>query len=156
MAQVAFVMVDNSGEKSTVAFSLPVITGANYDDIAGNGVGDNVGDLRIAIGAASLMNFVNTVVQAVNYPDTPVLPTSPWAQREDGLRVFYADADGGKYHVTIPGPDKTLFAQTGTDVVDHTSNAAAILLKNAIEANAASPSGDPVFVTGMRLVGRSN
>lgn len=154
--RVTYVMVDKSGEISRVQFYLPTLTGANYDDVTGNGVGNNVGDLRLAIGAASLCNFVNTVVGATSYPETsPTNPTDPFAQRESGLRVFYS-AGGRRYNVTIPGPDLALFSQTGTDVIDIGSNVAAIALKTAIEANIADYLGGPCVVTGMRSVGRAS
>jgi len=150
-------MVDNSGESSKVTFYLPDITAANYDDVAGNGVGDNVGDLRLAIAAATLLNFTRHTVVAEVYEETGLLPSDANAQREQKLLITYI-GDGGsskKFRVEVPGVDRTLFAQTGTDVVDHTSNINAIALKDAIEANAVTPEGFPALVVAMRLVGRN-
>jgi len=157
MSEAAFNMIGFSGERSSVRIGLPLLTGANYDDVTGNGATDNVGVLRIAIGAISLLNFENIVVSAVTHPDTGGLPASPNAQREIGLRVFYTDdVTAKKYHITIPGPDLSLVAQAGTDVVDHTSNAAAIAFVTAFESAARSVDDNAVTVTGMRIVGRAN
>jgi len=150
-------MVDNSGEGSKVKFYLPTITSANFDDVTGNGVGDSVGDLRLAVAAASLMNFTRHTVVAAVYDDVGTLPSDANAQREQKLLITYI-GDGGtskKYRIELPGADRTLFAQTGTDVVDHTSNVNAIALVTAIEANAVSPEGFPALVVAMRLVGRN-
>lgn len=157
MSEASFNMIGFSGERSKVVIGLPLLTGANYDDTTGNGATDNVGALRIAIGAISLLNFESVVVQAVTHPDAGGLPTNANAQREIGLRVFYTDdVTSKKYHITIPGPDLTLVAQAGTDVVDHTSNAAAIALTTALETFAFSPDDNAITVTGMRIVGRAN
>ena len=157
MSAVTINMVDNSGEPTSVQFYLPQLTSANYDDVAGNVAGQNVGDLRLAIAAITLANFTNHSVSAVNYPESGDLPANPYAQREIGLMVKYVDTvNAKKAHRVIPAPDLTLIAQTGTDVVDHTSNVAAVALTAAIEANAVSQDGNPVVVTGMRIVGRKN
>jgi len=156
-ASVTYNMIGHSGERSRVTLGLPVLTGANYDDVTGNGATDSVGALRIAIGAISLMNFESAAVGAITHPDAGGLPTDPNAQRERGLRVFYTDdVTSKKYHFTIPGPDMTLVAQAGTDVVDHTSNVAAVALVAVLEAEMRSPDGNAITVTGMRTVGRAN
>jgi hypothetical protein len=155
-AQVSFGLIDKSLENSRCSLNLPALTGVNYDDVTGNAVGNNVGDLRIAIAAITLCNLTGTTVQAVQYPENPIPPASAYAQREIGLRVFYADSvTGDKYNFTIPGPDLTLLAQEGTDLID-TSNALWIALVAAVEANAVSPAGNPVEVLQGRIVGRSN
>lgn len=156
-ASVTMNMIGFSGERSRVTIGLPVLTGANYDDVTGNGATDSVGLLRLAIGAVSLLNFESLAVAAITHPDAGGLPTDPFAQREVGLRVFYTDdVTSKKYHFTIPGPDLDALAQAGTDVVDHTSNATAIALVTALEAEARSPDGNAITVTGMRIVGRAN
>ena len=50
-ASVSHTIIDNSGEQSVVKFYLPDVTAVNYDTITGNGKGDNVGDLRLAVAA---------------------------------------------------------------------------------------------------------
>lgn len=150
-------LVGNSGEASKVKFYLEEITSVNFDDITGNGVGDAVGDLRIAVAAATLMNFTRHTVVAKVYDETGLLPSDANAQREQKLLITYIGSGGSskKFRIELPGVDRTLFAQTGTDVVDHTSNVNAIALRTAIEANAWTPEGFPAVVVGMRLVGRN-
>jgi hypothetical protein len=150
-------MIDNSGESSKVKFYLPLITAANYDDQTGNGIGEAVGELRLAVAAASLMNFTRHTVVSDVYDDVGTLPSDANAQREQKLLITYI-GDGGtskKYRLEIPGADRTLFAQTGTDVVDHTSNVNAIALKAVIETYAVTPEGFPALIQAMRLVGRN-
>jgi len=150
-------LIDNSGESSKVKFYLPDVTGANYGTITGNVITANVGELRLAVAAATLMNFTRHTVVCEVYDDVGTLPSDANAQREQKLLITYI-GDGGtskKYRIELPGADRTLFAQTGTDVVDHTVNLNAIALKDAIESYAVTPEGFPALVTAMRLVGRN-
>lgn len=154
-AYVTHSLIGFSGEGSSVRFYLPDVTAANYDDVAGNGVGDNVGDLRLALAAMTLLNFVRHTVTTEQYADAGTLPNDPYAQREIKLLVSYRDTVTSKlYRLEIPGPDLSALAQAGTDVVDHTSNITAAAFVTAFEANAASVDGNPVTVEGMRIVGR--
>jgi hypothetical protein len=150
-------LIGNSGESSKVKFYLPLITAANYDDQTGNGIGEAVGELRLAVAAATLMNFTRHTVVSDVYDETGLLPSDANAQREQKLLITYI-GDGGsskKFRIELPGVDRTLFAQTGTDVVDHTSNVNAIALKGVIETYAVTPEGFPALVVAMRLVGRN-
>jgi hypothetical protein len=157
MASVTHGMIGNSGESSSVTFYLPDVTGANYDDVTGNGVGQNVGDLRLAVAAVTLMNFTKHTVTTEQYAEAGTLPADANAQREIKLWVQYVDTVNARVgSLSIPGPNLSILAQTGTDVVDHTSNAAAIALTNAIEANAVSRDGNPIAVRLMKIVGRNN
>jgi hypothetical protein len=149
-------MIDNSGEGTATRFYLPAVTGANYDDVVGNGIGDNVGDLRIATAILTLCNYTKHSVTTEVYTDVGTLPSSPYAQRELKLLVRYIDAVNGKRStLTIPGPDLSTLASPGTDIVDHVSNAVAAAWVAVFEANAASPDGNAVEVVGMQIVGRS-
>lgn len=157
MAHVTHGMIDNSGEGASVRFYLPDVTGANYDTITGNSAAQNVGELRLAVAAVSLLNFTQHTVTTERYPESGTLPADAFAQRELKLLVQYVDdVTGERGTLTIPGPDLDILAQAGTDVVDHTSNAAAIALTTAIETYAASKDGNAISVIGMRIVGRNN
>lgn len=156
MPSVTHTIIDNAGETSTTRFYLPTISGANYDTVAGNGATDNVGALRLAVAAITRGNFVRHTVSAVEYPEAGTLPADPEAHRETKLLVSYVDnVNARRGSVTIAAPDLSILAQTGTDVVDHTSNAAAIALTTAIETYAASRDGNAITVIGMRIVGRN-
>lgn len=146
--------VDRSNEKSSTTICIPDLSSANYDDVAGNGVGNNVGDLRIALAALSLCNFTGHVVTGAKYPDVGTIPASPYAQREIKLRIDYLDnVTGEKFHFTIPGPNLAVFGQTGSDVIDPEEVAVAAFI-TAFEANAVSPRGNPVSYSQGVIVGR--
>lgn len=154
-AYVTHSMIGFSGEPSSVTFYLPDVTSVNYDDVTGNTVGDNVGSLRLALGAISLLNFVRHTVTTEQHADSGALPTEPYAQREIKLLVNYRDTvTAKKYRIEIPGPDLAALAQAGTDVVDHTSNATAVAFVTAMETYARSVDGNLITVEGMRIVGR--
>ena len=154
MASVSHTCIDNSGETSVVTINLPDVTAANYDDITGNSIGQNVGNLRLAIAAITLCNFVRHTVNTATYADSGELPANAYAQRELKLLVRYIDTVTSKKHsITIPGPNLSILAQQGTDVVDHVSNVEAAAFVAAFEANARSPEGNPVSVQGMRIIG---
>lgn len=154
-AYVTHSLIGFSGEGSSVRFYLPDVNATNYDDVAGNTVGDNVGGLRLALGAITLLNFVRHTVTTEQYADVGTLPSSPHAQREIKLLVSYRDTVTSKlYRLEIPGPDLAALAQAGTDVVDHTSNVTAVAFVTAFEQYARSVDGNLVTVEGMRIVGR--
>jgi len=157
MASVTHGMIDNSGEGASVTFYLPDVTPANYADITGNGPTDNVGALRLAVAGISLANSTRHTVTTEVYPEAGTLPSSPWAQREIKLLVQFVDTvNSKKGTVSIPAPDLSILAQPGTDVVDHVSNVAAAAFVAAFEANAVSQDGNPITVTGMRIIGRNS
>lgn len=154
-AYVTHSLIGFSGEGSSVRFYLPDVTSVNYDDVTGNTVGDNVGGLRLALGALTLLNFVRHTVTTEQYADVGSLPSDPYAQREIKLLVSYRDTVTSKlYRLEIPGPDLSAIAQAGTDVVDHTSNVTAAAFVTAFEQYARSVDGNLVTVEGMRIVGR--
>lgn len=157
MASVAHTCIDNSGENSVVTFYLPDVDESNYNDVTGNGPAQNVGDLRLALAAITLCNFVRHTVTTEVYSELGELPASPWAQRELKLLVQYVDnVTSKRYTVTIPGPDLDLLAQPGTDVVDHVSNVVAAAFVTAFETNARSQDGNAISVIGMRIIGRNS
>lgn len=144
---------DRSNEKSTLSLHFPQIAagGGNFDAVIAS------------------MNAVETEIDAITLCDNSKqafydtlssgedIPTSPWAQRELGVRVFYVDdVNGDKAHFTIPGPDlANLDVVAGTDVLDLTGTLEAALV-TAFEANVVSRDGNAVSITRMVIVGRRN
>lgn len=156
MAHVSFTWIGASAERSSAVFYLPAINAGNFDAVTGEGAAENVGEIKSAIDDITLMNNVKRSVVAVEYTDAPTLPSNQFAQRELKLLVTYVDNTTAKtYRVSIPGPDLSLIAQAGTDVVDHTSNVLAAALVTALETYAVSPDGNAITVIGMRIVGRN-
>lgn len=146
--------IDHSGEKASTQIYLPVLTGANYDATAGNGVGNNVGDLRLAIAAVTRCNFVKHQVTAVTYTDLNEKPANPDAQIETRLRIDYTDNVNGRAgFFTIPAPALDVFAQIGSDIIDPDEVSVAALFA-AIEANAVSRDDNAITVQQGVIVGR--
>lgn len=90
--------------------------------------------------------------------DSDAVPSSEFAQRELGLRVFMVDdVNGRKSHFTVPGPDLaalTIFA--GTDLVDLEDASVMADLVTSVEAGAISADGNTVTVIRAAIVGRRN
>lgn len=156
MSLLTFGYIGNSGETSRSQVHVPDLTAANFDTVTGEGAAENVGEIKSALDAITLMNNTQRSIQVITGIDAASLPASAFAQREIKLFVQYVDdVTAKKYSFTVPGPDLSLIAQTGTDVVDHTSNAFAAALVTALETYAVSPDQNAISVTGMRIVGRN-
>ena len=153
MSKATIQFLDYSGEQSSVTFNMENPSGAAYDWAQLAADLDAVAD---AIEAVSLCPrgkdslFIDVAAGSVSYP------ADENAQREAGLRIFYHDTTTNKkYHVTIPGPDKSLMAVQATDVVDWSGTEMAAL-ETAFEANVLSPDGNAVQIDKGVLVGRRN
>lgn len=151
LANISF--LDFSGEKSSVSFNVVTPSGATYDWDAFAVIIDGIID---AIEAVSLCTRGPENVRVELAAGSVTLPTDEEAQRELGLRVFYHDTTTNKkYHVTIPGPDLSLMATAGFDLVDWTGTEMAAL-ETALEANVKSPTGGAISVDKGAIVGRRN
>jgi len=148
--------IDHSRERTTSSFYLADIAAPATADLDAE-VMDPHDAVKAALAAVSLCNFTTSKVTIGKDEDTPLTPASPYAQREIGLWVQWVDTVNQNLGTTvIPGPDLTLLAQTATDEVDITANVAALALSAVLEANCASRDGNPIQITRMRIVGRSN
>lgn len=156
-AQTTFNFVDFSGEGASVAFWTPTLNASNVVTYTDTTLTNQLGDLKAAVDALTLLNETNINVGAARIVSPPTLPTDENAQREQKLQVKYVDTvTGKKYRFEIPGVDRTLVAQVGTDVVDFANNVFMIALVNAFENGYVSELGNPVSVYGAILVGRNN
>lgn len=157
-SKVRYVYIDHSSEKSSMQVHLPDITAATYDAITANDATGNVGRIRLALAALTLCNEVSVNIQAKKIPTVPPSPpTDENAQREQALQIEYVDNVTGKtYFYNLPGIDRTLVAQTGTDVVDYVNNVLVAALVTALEADARSELGNNITVTGARMIGRNS
>lgn len=153
MAYVTHTIIDYSGETSFTRHFLPTINAGNYATITGNTVGQNVGDLRIALGAITDGNFVKheVTVQEPTLPNT--VPTDENAQREYKLLVRYVSSANRRGSIEIPGPNLAVLAQPDTDQVDPAS-AEWIALVGELETTCVDSYGDTLTVTDGRIVGR--
>lgn len=152
-----FGFIDYGGESARVAFHSPVLTDANVMDYTTTTVGTPLNFLKLAIDALTLLNETQISVGAKNIVSSGTLPTDQNAQREQGLLIKYIDTSNNKkYRFTIPGVDRSLVAQPGTDVVDFANNAYVAALVGAFENGYVSELGNPVQVYAASLVGRNN
>lgn len=155
MAQVTFTLRDRSDEYSAVSFPIaePAGDGSDYAAMLADAAA-----IQAAIGALTLCTIARErIVVNENNPDDS-RPTSSYAHREDGLRLFWQETGGNfkKGHLTIAGPDKALIETPGSDLVDLAGVTAVNTLVTAMEAFMLSPNGEGVtFYKGV-LVGRNN
>lgn len=154
---ITFTFIDHSGEQSRVSFSTPDLDATNIDGYSNTTLTNPLGDLKAAIDALTLLNEVKINVTATEIVSPPTLPADENAQREQGLLIKYVDTvTAKKYRFTIPGIDRTLVAQAGTDIVDFGNNLLVAALVAAFEADYVSELGNPVSVYAASMVGRRN
>lgn len=154
---VTFNLIDHSGETSTVSFNTPDLDDTNINGYLNTTIGQPLGDLKAAIDALTLMNEAKITINASQIVSPASLPADPNAQREQGLQVKYTDTvTGKKYRFTVPGLNRTLVAQQGTDVVDFENNVLMQALVAAFEADYTSEFGNPVTVYAASMIGRNN
>lgn len=113
-----------------------------------------------AIDANALCAQAGRQMSLLFQSDSPVPPADENAQRESALWVEYrGDTTQRVRSMRIPGPDRLLLAQTGTDEVDIVSNvtmAALVLVLEAQLLMVIPPSTtETITVTRARLVGRA-
>ena len=153
MSLATIKFLDYSDEVSTVSFNVATPSGASYDWAALAASIDAVGDV---IADVSLCTRSKEQVNVALADGSLARPVSTAAQREVGLRIFYVDdTTQKKYHVTIPGPDTSLMASPGFDIVDWSGTEMAAL-ETAFEANVLSPDGNAVSILTGKIVGRRN
>lgn len=146
--KVTIAYIDESNERTSCSFEGVDLTSANYDAqlVLINAVKDAMDDL--ALGTFNKMT-ISSITDGAS-----TLPGSPYAQRENKLRLTYSDdVDGRKFNTNLPTINLADDgAVSGTDVWDMTeTNPAA--LKAAFEAYAKAPgTGEDVTVDEMRFV----
>jgi len=154
MSYVTHTIIDRSGELSFTRHYLPTINAGNYIVVTGNTPAtQNVGSLRVALGAICNGNFVRHEVTAVEATPPLTVPSSDNAQREIKLLVRYVSSAARRGSIEIPGPNLAILGQANTDQVDETASEW-INLVAAIEANCTDSYGDAITVTDGRIVGR--
>lgn len=162
MARMNWKIRDNSDEYAIVNFPVaePAAGGADYDDIAGNTLGDSYFDLNAAVALVTLGNIAAATFNAVEYSHVDSRPASKWAQRELGARVFFHDdTNGKKYHRTIPAVDIDNVFPSGSeegDLTPVTGNVALLALKAAMETHCVTEDGNGVVVDRVILVSRNS
>jgi hypothetical protein len=155
-ATTHFSFIDHSGEISGFKVNTPTLDATNVDDYTDTTIGTPLGNFKAAVDAITLCNEVKISIGAAEVLSIPGLPADNSAQREIKLLVRYADTvlPQHKGSFEIPGPNMSLVAQVGTDVVDM-GNAFVLALITAFEAGYRSMFGNPVEVYGVSIVGRN-
>lgn len=150
MTKLNFTIRDYSDEKSNFGLYIPDVDETNW--IATNTA---VAAINTAIAALTIGNITR-----VNFDHETGLagadsrPSSPWAQRELGVRFFYVDdVTSDKYNFTLPCPDLLLIGNPGTDDLDLTLSILAAIV-TAVEALAVSPDGNAITIERAKVVGR--
>jgi len=153
-AYVTHTIIDYSGERSFTRHFLPTVTNANYAVVTGNTPAtQNVGSLRVALGAVTDGNFVKHEVTSYSLRSAFPPPTDEEAQRELKLQLHCMDTAVKNFVIEIPCPILSTLAQSGTDEVDIAGIEMAALVAQ-LEANFVSPWGNTYTVQSARIVGR--
>lgn len=149
--------IDHSGEASSFHLYNPDLDAGNINTYTTTLLTFELGDMLAAVNALTLLNRTVTTVTALRDVSSPSLPTDQNAQREQKLLIKYTDdVTGKKYSLTIPGVDRSLVAQQGTDQVDFVNNVLVAAFVNSIENGYVSELGNAISVYDARLVGRNN
>jgi len=149
-AKVEFGWIDGSNERTRTQLHVA------FDDTTGTvaALQTAANTLRVALETMTELNETKVSAVIPVHSAAATLPTSPWAQREGGLRIYYADTVTGKnYHADLPGVDETALRQPGTDVPASITNLNTF--QAAFEATVVSEFGNPVLVTGFKLYGKN-
>lgn len=155
MATATFTLRDRSDEYSAVQFPIaePAGDGSDYATILAD-----IGAIETAIGALTLCTIARERMTVNESNPDDSRPSSAYAQRELGLRLFWQETGGNfkKGHLTIAGPDLALIETPGSDLVDLAGVTVVNTLVGLLEANMLSPNGQSVeFYRGV-IVGRKN
>lgn len=161
MAAITALMIDNSGESSSV--TIPTHD-AEALDTFGAWLTDS-GALQAHLEAVSLLNFRRATFSQVTASGTEDIPNVPYADREAGMRfLLLGNESGRRYSFTVPGPDQLACSRVpGTDMYDMADEPLATFI-TWIEANyepltnPGNPVPDHETVTVERVihVGRNN
>lgn len=144
--------IDRSAERSSTHFY--VADGVANDITQPLADADAVHD---GMAVLTLCNFTDQNLITPVQVDTPIIPTSTFAQRELALWIQYVDDTNGDYgSMSIPGPAMTLLGQAGTDEVDIVANVTMAAFVVILEANCVSRDGNGIEVVRARIIGRSN
>lgn len=148
--------VDYSNERAGTKLYLEDVEagGTNWDELAEQVTGKH-DVVKTAMALITRLNHTKTIFSIPVEQSVESLPIDPMAQRELAIRWAYVDnvnGDKGSFHTYAP---VDLIMQNGTDVIDVVNNVAASTFSGVIEANCVSRDGNPITVTGARLVGRN-
>lgn len=153
--KATFSILDHSNEVSSMGAYLPDITAANYEAVTGDGAGQSVGEIRLAMNPLILGNHLRRTVTSDVYADVATLPANGAAQRERKARFTYRDTVNARLgSFEVPTFDSETFATPGTDVLDLTDATLAAFV-TAMETHAVSRDGNAIQIVSAQIVGRN-
>lgn len=151
-AKIVAQFLDRSGEPSTITMKIAAQGGS----VTITQIQSFATTLESALEAMSLCTLKNIYFQQDLLTEDPALPSSEWANRENGAVVhFHNDTSGTKGRITVPGPDLDNVArqaQSDEFVLTDTEMAALITW---LEANY-ELAGESITVDKAVYVGRNN
>lgn len=151
---VNYTILDSSNETSRVSFHLPDITAANYEGATGDGIGESVGEVRLALNPLILGNHLRRTVTSDVYVDAAVLPAAG-AMREIKARFTYRDTVNARLgSFEVPTFDAATYGTQGTDILDLTQTDLAAFV-TAVETHMRSRDGNTIQIVSGEIVGRN-
>lgn len=154
--KITYSFLDNSEEVGSLGMYTPELDVANIATYTDDTVGGVLGDMRLALSAITLCNNLSRTVTAIKIVDDAVRPADANAQRETKALFTYRDTvTGFLSSFSVPGIDRTLIVQPGTDEID-LGNVLIAAIIALFEASFVSRAGNPVVVTRVTHVGVSN
>lgn len=157
MGRLTFSFIDKSGEDGSVSFPVPDLGALNVESYTDGGLSTAFNALHDSILALTLMNETGHTATAQRNVLVAVKPTDGNAQRETALLVKFADVNGHKGSLTVPGVDRSITTVVNTDEVPLTGITEIEDLISAIETYCVDPiTGLAVTVYSIRNVGRNN
>lgn len=144
---------DYSDEYSTFSVLVPDIDGVGR---LWTSVETLAGALETAVEDISLATLVSINFRQIANTEDDQQPTSPFAEREAGLRFFYSDdVNAKKYHITIPAPDYATIDIPGSDEIPLSQTQVAAMV-SWMETEMVSADGNAITVDRVVKVGRNN
>jgi len=154
VCKLTLTYLDSQNSLSKVTIPLLSLSSENFDSVIAQAAFAVAGTLAKLISTLSIGVPVSSEISIPANRAAATPPTNKYAQRELGLQVSYADTvTGKKYHMTVPAPDWDTIGIVGSNRVN-TSAPAWTAFVTSFEANAVSEAGNPVAVSGGKLIGR--
>jgi hypothetical protein len=154
VVKLTLTFLDSQNSLSKVTVPLVSLSSENFDSVVAQAAFAVAGTLAKLIASVSIGVPVSSEISIPANKAAHTPPTNKYAQRELGLQVAYSDTvTGKKYHVTIPAPDWDTIGTVGTNRVN-TASAAWLALVAGMEAQMVSEVGNPIEVSGGKLIGR--
>jgi hypothetical protein len=156
VAKLTLSFLDSQNSTSRLTIPLASIDSTNFDSSLAQAVFATAGTIAHLIAAVSIGAPMSSEIAIPANKLAAVPPANKFAQRELALQVSYSDdVTGKKYHMSIPAPDWETIGVPGSNKVN-TSAAAWIALVTGLEAGMVSEVGNPIHVTGGKLIGRKS